>query len=111
MNNVHASSKSVKGSIKKLSLFVSLIKKKNAIIAVKELTLSKKTTSLPIKKILLSAISNANNKGFNIRSLIVDNVIINKSFVLKRGMARARGRYGRILKHYSSVTIYLKVNE
>ncbi len=107
MDCVRASCRNVKGSVKKLSYMIPLVKGKDVSVALKNLLLSKKTTSIYFKKILLSAMANAENKGYSINSLIVKNVIVDKSYCLKRIIPRSKGRYGRKRKEYSNVRFIL----
>ena len=61
---------------------------------------------------LQSAIANAeNNHGLDVDELIVQSAYVGKNMVLKRGRPRARGRYGRILKPFSQITIVVRQNK
>ena len=56
-----------------------------------------------------SAVANAeNNHDLDIEELIVSEAFVGKNLVLKRGRPRARGRYGKILKPFSQLTIKVK---
>ena len=60
----------------------------------------------PVLKLLKSAIANAeNNNSMDVEKLYVSTAIANPGPVLKRGMARAQGRYNRILKRTTHITI------
>ena len=62
-----------------------------------------------VKKTLQSAIANAeNNHGLDVDELIVAEAYVGKNMVLKRGRPRARGRFGKILKPFSQVTIKVR---
>ena len=57
-------------------------------------------------KLLKSAVANAeNNHGMNADNLVVTTAIANPGPTLKRGMPRAQGRYNRILKRTTHITI------
>ncbi|GIX13018.1 MAG: hypothetical protein KatS3mg118_0977 [Paracoccaceae bacterium] len=57
----------------------------------------------------ISAIANAeNNHGLDVDSLVVAEAWVGKNLVLKRGRPRARGRYGKIMKPFSEITIKLR---
>ena len=43
--------------------------------------------------------------------LVVQSAYVGKNMVLKRGRPRARGRYGRILKPFSQITIVVRQNK
>ena len=59
-----------------------------------------------VKKVLQSAIANAeNNYELDIDELFVKLAFVDESVTLKRGRPRARGRYGKILKRYSHITV------
>ena len=77
--------------------------------ALAELTFSRKRISLNVKKVLESAIANAeNNHDLDIDQLVVDQAFVGKNMVMKRWRARARGRTGRIFKPFSEITIVVK---
>ena len=62
-----------------------------------------------VRKCLESAIANAeNNHDLDIEDLVVSEAYVGKNLVLKRGRPRARGRYGKILKPFSQLTIKVK---
>ena len=62
-----------------------------------------------MKKTLQSAIANAeNNHGLDVDELVVAEAFVGKNMVLKRGHPRARGRFGKILKPFSQVTIKVR---
>ena len=65
-----------------------------------------KAASEPMLKLLRSAIANAeNNHGMNADNLYVSTAIANPGPTLKRGMPRAQGRYNRILKRTTHITL------
>ena len=65
-----------------------------------------KPPSEPKHKQHKSAVANAeNNHGMNADNLVVTTAIANPGPTLKRGMPRARGRYNRILKRTTHITI------
>ena len=65
-----------------------------------------KAASEPVLKLLRSAIANAeNNNAMDAEKLYVSTAVANPGPVLKRGMPRARGRYNRILKRTTHITI------
>ena len=48
--------------------------------------------------------------ALDVDELIVQSAYVGKNMVLKRGRPRARGRYGRILKPFSQITIVVREN-
>ena len=83
-----------------------LIRGKKVDKALAELTFSKKRISDDVKKCLQSAIANAeNNHNLDVDELIVSEAYVGKNITLKRGRPRARGRFGKILKPFSELTI------
>lgn len=74
--------------------------------ALELLTFSPKKASEIVKKVLESAVANAeHNEGADIDELKVSQIYIDQGPVLKRLRARAKGRANRILKRTSHVTV------
>lgn len=72
------------------------------------LTFSKKKGASLIKKLLDSAISNAeNNENADIDNLRIKSIIVNKGLVMKRIKIRARGRADRMRKPLCNIEIKL----
>lgn len=71
-----------------------------------DFAVSKKKAAALIKKVLESAISNAeNNNALDIDNLKVCKIFVDKGITLKRFRARAKGRGTRILKRTSHLTV------
>ena len=101
--------KSVRISQKKLNIIISPIRGINVEKALNYLSFSQKRISYQIKKALQSAIANAeNNHQLDVDKLYVHEASVGKGLVLKRFKPRAKGRWVRILKHSSNLTIKLK---
>ena len=104
-----AKGRMIKTSPQKLNLVAEMIRGKSAEKALAELTFSRKRVAQHVKKVLESAIANAeNNHDLDIDSLVVDQAFVGKNIVMKRWRARARGRVGRIQKPFSEITIVVK---
>ena len=74
--------------------------------ALEVLEFSNKKGSTPVKKVLDSAIANAeHNEGADIDELWVSQVMIDEAPTLKRMRARAKGRGSRILKRNCHITV------
>ena len=99
----------IRTSPQKLNLVAQLIRGMPVEKALAELTFSRKRIAQNVKKVLESAIANAeNNHDLDIDSLVVDQAFVGKNMVMKRWRARARGRTGRIHKPFSEITIVVK---
>ena len=108
-NEALAVSKMLRTSPQKLNLVAGLIRNKPVAKALSDLTFSKRRIAGDVKKTLQSAIANAeNNHGLDVDELIVAEAYIGKNLVMKRGRPRARGRYGKILKPFSQITIKVR---
>lgn len=106
--NAHATDTQVKGSVQKVQLVAKLVTGLKAYEAMLQLQFSKQRAAGILHKVLRSAIANAeNNKNLDIDNLFVSEILVGKSFALKRFSARARGRGTRITKPFSRVTIIL----
>ena len=74
--------------------------------ALNTLTFSTKKGAPLIKKVLESAIANAeHNEGADIDALKVASIMIDEGPTMKRIRARAKGRAARILKRTSHITL------
>jgi|ADurb_Cas_03_Slu_FD_contig_41_2188358_length_952_multi_2_in_0_out_0_1 large subunit ribosomal protein L22 len=101
--------KNYRQSPRKVRLVAELIKGKRVAEALLLLDTLPKRASLPLKKLVDSAVSNAssNNSLIDPKDLFVENITVNKGIVLKRIMPRARGSASRINKRTSHVFITL----
>jgi large subunit ribosomal protein L22 len=96
-------------SPQKLNLVAGLIRGKTVAKALADLTFSKRRIAGEVKKVLQSAIANAeNNHGLDVDSLVVAEAWVGKNLVMKRGRPRARGRFGKIMKPFSEITIKVR---
>ncbi len=76
------------------------------------LKFSTKKAAFIVKKVLESAIANAeHNDGADIDELRVTTVYINEGVTLKRFRARAKGRANHILKRTCHITVKVAENE
>ncbi|TRW94780.1 50S ribosomal protein L22 [Paracoccus sp. M683] len=108
-NEAFAKTKMLRTSPQKLNLVAQLIRGKKVDKALADLTFSHKRIAGDVKKCLQSAIANAeNNHGLDVDSLIVAEAWVGKNLVMKRGRPRARGRYGKIMKPFSEITIKVR---
>jgi large subunit ribosomal protein L22 len=108
-NEAMALVKMLRTSPQKLNLVAGLIRGKKVDKAMADLTFSKKRIAKDVKKCLQSAIANAeNNHGLDVDELIVAEAYCGKNLTLKRGRPRARGRFGKIMKPFSQLTILVR---
>jgi len=107
-----ASAKVIRTSPQKLGLIAGLIRNKHVNEALAQLTFSKRRASEDVKKVLSSAVANAeNNHQLDIDRLFVSRVEVGKAMVMKRFMARAKGRGAKILKISSNLKIVVEQRE
>jgi len=108
-NEAQAVCRMLRTSDQKLNLVAGLIRGKKVDKALADLTFSKRRIAGEVKKVLQSAIANAeNNHNLDVDSLIVAEAWVGKNLVMKRGRPRARGRFGKIMKPFSEITIKLR---
>ena len=108
-NEAMAKLRMLKTSPQKLNLLAGLIRGKKVDRALSDLTFSKKRIAADVKKCLQSAIANAeNNHNLDVDELIVSEAYVGKNLTMKRGRPRARGRFGRIIKPFSELTIKVR---
>ncbi|QJC30011.1 50S ribosomal protein L22 [Enterobacteriaceae endosymbiont of Plateumaris sericea] len=100
-----------RSSAQKLRLIADLIRGEKVSKAFDILNFSNKKAAILIKKVLNSAISNAeHNNGMDIDNLIISKIFIDVGSNMKRIMPRAKGRSDRILKYTSHITIIVSDN-
>ncbi|MCA3525500.1 MAG: 50S ribosomal protein L22 [Rhodobacter sp.] len=108
-NEAMAKLRMLKTSPQKLNLVATLIRGKKVEKALSDLTFSKRRIAIDVKKCLQSAIANAeNNHGLDVDELVVAEAYVGKNITLKRGRPRARGRFGKIMKPFSELTITVR---
>ena len=108
-NEALATATQVRGSAQKLNLVVALIRGRKAEDALNILSFSKKAMAVDVRKVLASAIANAeNNHNLDVDALVVAEASVGKSISMKRWTSRARGRSSRIVKPFSRVRIVVR---
>ena len=108
-NEAMAKLRMLRTSPQKLNLVAQLIRGKKVDKALSDLTFSKKRISQDVKQCLQSAIANAeNNHNLDVDDLIVAEAYVGKNLTMKRGRPRARGRFGKIVKPFSELTIKVR---
>jgi large subunit ribosomal protein L22 len=108
-NEAMAVLRMLRTSPQKLNLVAGMIRGKKVEKALADLTFSKRRIAGDVKKCLQSAIANAeNNHNLDVDSLVVAEAWVGKNLVMKRGRPRARGRFGKIMKPFSEITIKVR---
>ena len=93
-------------SPRKVQILCDLVRGKDVKTACAYIMQTPKAASEPMLKLLKSAIANAeNNHGLDAEKLYVSTAVANPGPILKRGRAGAKGRYNRILKRTTHITI------
>ena len=111
-NEAQAHARFVRTSPQKLNLLAQQIRGLTADAALAALTFSKRRAANDVKKLLQSAVANAeNNHQLDVDRLFIKEATAGKTLVLKRFRARARGRVGRIRKPVSNLTIIVQERE
>ena len=111
-NEASARAATLRVSARKLNLLAGTIRGKPVDVALSELEFSRRRIAADVRKVLESAIANAeNNHQLDVDRLVVAEANVGRSFVIKRWRARARGRAGRIEKPYSNLTVVVREAE
>ncbi len=109
---VQAKANRIRVSWQKLNLVAGLIRGKKADHAVDLLRFSPKRIARNVKKLLESAIANAeNNNGLDVDKLYVKEAYVGPNMTLKRWQPKSKGRAGRIIKPFSNLTIIVAQRE
>ena len=99
----------IRGSARKLNLVAGLIRGRKVEEALNILQFSPKAMADDVRKVLASAVANAeNNHNLDVDSLVVAEASVGKSLSMKRFTPRARGRASRIVKPFSRVRIVVR---
>ena len=99
----------IRGSAQKLGLVAALIRGRKAEDAMNILKFSTKGMAVEARKVLASAIANAeNNHNHDVDALIVAEASVGKSITMKRFHTRGRGKSTRILKPFSRLRIVVR---
>ena len=101
-----ATLKYLRMSPRKVKIQCDMIRGKDVQSAMAYIMNTPKAASEPMRKLLNSAIANAEvNHNMDKEKLYVSTAIANPGPTLKRGMPRAQGRFNRILKRTTHITI------
>lgn len=111
-NEAMAMAKYLRTSPQKLNLVCQTIRGVSAGKALIDLEFNQRRISQDVRKVLQSAIANAeNNHNLDVDRLYVSEAFVGKSITMKRFRARARGRGAKILKPFSRLTVIVRERE
>ena len=106
---VKASLQQYRQSPRKVRLIANAIRGKKVADALITLDFMVKRGAAPMKKLLLSAIANAENTfKLDKETLVIKNMTVNMGVTMKRSMPRAFGRAYPIHKRTSSISLVLE---
>lgn len=106
MKEVRATLSNARISPQKARLVIDQVRGLSVARAKNILDFSPKKAAGIIKKLLMSAIANAeHNEGLDVDSLVIHRIFVDEAPRLKRVMPRAKGRANRIVKRSSHITL------
>jgi large subunit ribosomal protein L22 len=103
----------VRVSPQKARLVANMVRGRDVPEAIEILSFTRKKSAPIIKKLVESAVANAEQKddGVDVDELVVQSITIDMGPRLRRFRPRAQGRATRILKHSSHITVVLGTRE
>lgn len=108
-DSAQAKGSSIRSSARKLNLVAASIRGIDVATALTQLTFEKRRIAKDVKKVLLSAIANAeNNHALDVDRLYVAEAWVGRAFVMKRFHARGRGKSAGIEKPFSNLTVVVR---
>jgi len=111
-NEAMAFMRNIRISPYKLNLVAGLIRGKSVEDALADLEFSRRRVARTVKKVVESAIANAeNNHQLDVDRLEVAEARVGRAFAMRRFRPRARGRVGRITKPFSNLTVVVRERE
>ncbi len=111
-NEALAVGTTIRGSAQKLGLVAALIRGRKVEDALNILTFSTKAMAVDVRKVLASAIANAeNNHNLDVDALVVKEASVGKALSMKRFHTRGRGKSTRIVKPFSRLRIVVRQTE
>ncbi len=104
--HVSAKAKRLRVSPQKARLVVDQVRGKSVNDALEILSFSTQKSAALVRKVVESAIANAeNNNGADIDELKISEIYVNEGLTMKRIRPRAKGRADRIFKRTSHITV------
>jgi len=112
MQDIHAQLRFLPLSAQKVRLVIDLVRGKDAADALETLRFVQKRAALPVRKLLASAVSNAEeNFGVSRDDLYVASIFADEAPTRRWRRFGARGRFKPILRRTSHVTVVLRERE
>lgn len=112
MSNIHAHLRFLSISVQKVRLVVDLVRGKSANDALEMLRFVPNRAAEPVRKLLTSAVANAEeNFGVSRDDLFVSTIFADEAPTRKWRRFGARGRFKPVLRRSSHVTIILRERE
>lgn len=109
MTDIRAEMRFLPMSAQKVRLVIDLVRGKNANEALEMLRFVNKRAALPVRKLVASAVANAEeNFGVSRDDLYVANIFANEAPTRKWRRFGARGRFKPLLRRNSHVTVILR---
>lgn len=102
-----ASMRGLRMSARKIRVVANIIRGLSVDDAVTSLAMQRRRAAEPLRKVLESAVANADQRNMDVDSLVVCEVQIDKGAIQRRFMPRAHGRATRIRKQTAHITIKL----
>ncbi len=103
--------KNYRQSPRKVRLVANLVRGKNVVRALTALTFLDKKSAEPIKKLIDSAVTNAEAQGAKKEDLAVTDIQVDEGMSFTRYRPRARGRAAPIKRRSSHINIKLESRE
>ena len=108
-DSAKAVASAIRSSARKLNVVAASIRGKKVADAVVALDYTKRRVAKEVKRVLQAAVANAeNNHQLDVDKLVVAEASVGRSFVMKRWMARGRGKSAGIEKPFSNLTVIVK---
>jgi len=108
-NEAKAVTRNLRVSPQKLNLVAGMIRGKKVDQAIADLQFSRKRIANDVRKCVMSAVANAeNNHGLDVNDLIVAEAWVGKNLIMRRFMARGRGRAASVSKPFSQITVIVR---
>jgi len=109
MQDIHAKLRFLPLSAQKVRLVIDMVRGKDAVDALETLRFVQKRAALPVRKLLASAVSNAEeNFGVSRDDLYVATIFADEAPTRRWRRFGARGRFKPILRRTSHITVVLR---
>jgi large subunit ribosomal protein L22 len=108
-NIVYSKLKNARISPRKFNLVAGLVRGKNAKSAIDLLRFTPKRGAKILSPVIMSALKNAsNNYNFNEDNMVISDIKVGPGKTAKSGRFAAKGRFNKIRKRSTNVTVILK---